>query len=75
MANLGRFSEEVGMEGISKSEYGKVKNARMPLRGPHWNKRSNNLFPNRCTLDVPSGSWSLAKALSCILMLKIKAAY
>lgn len=32
MANLGRISEDVGMEGISKSEYGKAKNARMPLR-------------------------------------------
>lgn len=32
MANLERISEDVGMEGVSKSEYEKVKNARMPLR-------------------------------------------
>lgn len=43
MANLGRFSEEVGMEGISKSEYGKVKNARMPLRRS-WNREAITYF-------------------------------
>lgn len=44
MANLGRFSEEVGMERISKSEYGKVKKMQGCLKGGPWNREAITYF-------------------------------